>query len=100
MTILFVSHDPNAVRALCSRAVLLHAGCMQVIGKPTDVLNRYQKLIMAREDAYEAGQPATEEAISISAEDEGGPGFLTFTVTAMAARKSFAWIFSTPHTNE
>jgi len=74
MTILFVSHDPSAIRALCSRAVLLHAGRMEVIGKPTDVLNRYQKLIMAREDAYEAGQPATEEAISISAEDEGGPG--------------------------
>lgn len=74
MTILFVSHDPNAVRALCSRAVLLHAGSMEAIGKPTDVLNRYQKLIMAREDAYEAGLPATEEAISISAEDEDGPG--------------------------
>ena len=73
MTILFVSHDPNAIRALCSRAVLLHAGCMQAIGKPTDVLSRYQKLIMAREDAYEAGQPATPEAISIAAEDEGGP---------------------------
>lgn len=74
MTILFVSHDPNAIRALCSRAVLLHAGCMEAIGKPTDVLNRYQKLIMAREDAYEAGQTATEEAISISAEDQSGPG--------------------------
>ncbi len=77
MTILFVSHDPSAIRALCSRAVLLHAGRMEVIGKPTDVLNRYQKLIMARENAYEAGQPATEEAISISAEDEGGPGVLS-----------------------
>jgi lipopolysaccharide transport system ATP-binding protein len=74
MTILFVSHDPNAIRALCSRAVLLQAGCMEAIGKPTDVLNRYQKLIMAREDAYEAGQPATEEAMSISPEDEAGPG--------------------------
>ena len=71
MTILFVSHDPGAIRALCSRAVLLHAGYMEAIGKPTDVLNRYQKLIMAREDAYEAGEPATEEAISTSAEDEG-----------------------------
>ncbi|HEX7530509.1 MAG TPA: ABC transporter ATP-binding protein [Pyrinomonadaceae bacterium] len=70
MTILFVSHDPSAIRALCSRAVLLHAGRMEVIGKPTDVLSRYQKLIMAREDAYEAEQPATEEAVSISAEDE------------------------------
>ncbi|MFS8084244.1 MAG: ABC transporter ATP-binding protein [Acidobacteriota bacterium] len=57
-TILFVSHDPSAVRALCSRAVLLHTGSMEAIGTPTDVLNRYQKLIMAREHAYEAEQTA------------------------------------------
>jgi ABC-type polysaccharide/polyol phosphate transport system ATPase subunit len=74
MTILFVSHDPGAIRALCSRAVLLHAGRLEAIGKPTDVLNRYQKLIMAREDAYEAGEPATEE--TISTEDEGGVSYV------------------------
>jgi lipopolysaccharide transport system ATP-binding protein len=73
MTILLVSHDPSAIRALCSRAVLLHAGRMEVIGKPTDVLNRYQKLIMAREDAYEAEQPATEDAGGISPEDASAP---------------------------
>jgi lipopolysaccharide transport system ATP-binding protein len=73
MTILLVSHDPSAIRALCSRAVLLHAGRMEVIGKPTDVLNRYQKLIMAREDAYEAEQPAAEDAAGISPEDAGAP---------------------------
>jgi ABC-type polysaccharide/polyol phosphate transport system ATPase subunit len=73
MTILFVSHDPGAIRALCSRAVLLHGGFVEAIGKPTDVLNRYQKLIMAREDAYEAGQPATEESIDTLAEDASTP---------------------------
>jgi ABC-type polysaccharide/polyol phosphate transport system ATPase subunit len=73
MTILFVSHDPSAIRALCSRAVLLHAGFVEAIGKPTDVLNRYQKLIMAREDAYEAGQPATEEGIDTLAADASAP---------------------------
>jgi hypothetical protein len=70
MTILLVSHDPSAIRALCSRALLLHAGRMEAVGKPTDVLNRYQKLIMAREDAYEAGQPALAETGSGAAEDE------------------------------
>ena len=70
MTILLVSHDPSAIRALCSRALLLHAGRMEAIGKPTDVLNRYQKLIMAREDAYEAGQQANTEAGSVLAEAE------------------------------
>jgi ABC-type polysaccharide/polyol phosphate transport system ATPase subunit len=53
-TILFVSHDLGAVRALCSRAILLNAGSLVIDGKPSDVLNRYQRIIMAREEAYEA----------------------------------------------
>jgi lipopolysaccharide transport system ATP-binding protein len=69
-TILFVSHDPNAIRALCSRAVLLHAGRAEATGKPMDVLNRYQKLIMAREDAYDAGQKELAETESVAAAPE------------------------------
>ncbi|MDX6499414.1 MAG: lipopolysaccharide transport system ATP-binding protein [Blastocatellia bacterium] len=72
MTILFVSHDPGAIRALCSRALLLQAGRLEAIGKPTDVLNRYQKLIMAREEAFEAGQPAAAREDTTIA-DESGP---------------------------
>ena len=64
-TILFVSHDPSAVRALCSHAVLLNGGKLVTEGTPADVLNRYQKIIMAREQAYEetlksADAPALE----------------------------------------
>ncbi|HEU4874294.1 MAG TPA: ABC transporter ATP-binding protein, partial [Pyrinomonadaceae bacterium] len=71
MTILLVSHDPNAIRALCSRALLLHEGRMEALGKPNDVLNRYQKLIMARETAYEENQltPAGEETNDVELED-------------------------------
>jgi ABC-type polysaccharide/polyol phosphate transport system ATPase subunit len=57
-TILFVSHDTGAIRALCSRAILLNAGRAEFDGKPTDALNRYQKLIMSREATYEAQTPA------------------------------------------
>lgn len=53
VTVLFVSHDPAAVRALCSRAILLHGGRIEDDGHPQDVLNRYQKIIMARENAFE-----------------------------------------------
>jgi hypothetical protein len=63
MTILLVSHDPNAIRALCSRALLLHSGRMEAIGKPADVLNRYQKLIMARESAYEMTEEVSGEPL-------------------------------------
>jgi lipopolysaccharide transport system ATP-binding protein len=52
-TVLFVSHDAAAVRALCSRAILLSAGRVVEDGAPSDVLNHYQKLVMEREQAYE-----------------------------------------------
>lgn len=61
-TILFVSHDPSAIRALCTRAILLNNGQMVAEGSPPDVLNRYQKIIMAREHAYEAGRQSGAEA--------------------------------------
>ena len=62
-TVLFVSHDAAAVRALCSRAILLRAGRVVADGKPAEVLNLYQKIIMEREQAYDAesgapGSPA------------------------------------------
>jgi ABC-type polysaccharide/polyol phosphate transport system ATPase subunit len=56
-TILFVSHDVSAVKALCSRAILLNSGRVEADGKPSDVLNRYLGLIMEREEAY-AAEPA------------------------------------------
>jgi ABC-type polysaccharide/polyol phosphate transport system ATPase subunit len=56
VTILFVSHDPGAIRALCSRAILLNGGRIEADGKPADALNRYQKLIMAREEAYDTSR--------------------------------------------
>jgi len=61
-TILFVSHDPSAIRALCNRAILLNQGQKIAEGSPSDVLNRYQKIIMARQQAFEASFKATDEA--------------------------------------
>jgi hypothetical protein len=69
-TVLFVSHDAAAVRALCSRAILLRAGSVIADGKPSDVLNLYQKIIMEREQAYEAessavnSPPAADESLA------------------------------------
>jgi lipopolysaccharide transport system ATP-binding protein len=57
-TILFVSHDSHAIRALCTRALLLNGGRMEADDVPTKVLNRYQRLIMSREAAYEASEVA------------------------------------------
>ena len=68
-TILFVSHDPSAVKALCSRAILLNAGRIETDGKPSEVLNRYQGLIMEREQAYEAEQPQADGELSEGSHD-------------------------------
>src|SRR2546421_7812176 len=68
-TVLFVSHDAAAVRALCSRAILLSAGRVIADGAPLDVLNHYQRIVMEREQAYE-----DETARSDAAGTEGGDG--------------------------
>jgi ABC-type polysaccharide/polyol phosphate transport system ATPase subunit len=69
-TVLFVSHDAAAVRALCTRAVLLNAGRVVSDGKPSDVLNRYQKIIMEREQAFEESEAAAREGVEDESEGD------------------------------
>src|SRR6476620_11061583 len=51
-TVLFVSHDAAAVRALCSLAILFKAGRIIEDGTPSQVLNHYQTMVMEREETY------------------------------------------------
>ncbi|HVF43959.1 MAG TPA: ABC transporter ATP-binding protein [Pyrinomonadaceae bacterium] len=69
-TVLFVSHDAAAVRALCSRAILLGAGRVLNDGPPSEVLNHYQKIVMEREQAYEEESAKPEEGEEASNEGE------------------------------
>ncbi len=48
-TILFVSHDLQAVTQFCDRAILLDAGKKLEDGTPDEVVQRYQALIFERE---------------------------------------------------
>jgi lipopolysaccharide transport system ATP-binding protein len=66
-TILFVSHDPSAVRALCSSAILLNEGRIEASGKTIEVLNRYQRLIMDHERAYAAQHSFEDSEAAIEA---------------------------------
>lgn len=68
-TVLFVSHDAAAVRALCSRAILLGSGRVLNDGTPTEVLNQYQKIVMEREQAFEDESAKTEEGDADEATD-------------------------------
>lgn len=54
-TLLFVSHDPGAVKSLCDRAVLLDEGQVVADGAPDGVLDAYNALIARLEN--EAGAP-------------------------------------------
>lgn len=74
-TVLFVSHDAAAVRALCSRAILLKAGSIVADGKPSEVLNVYQKIIMEREQNYDAESRAAQAQASTTDEALALPSF-------------------------
>jgi len=60
-TVLFVSHDAAAIRALCTRAILMSAGRVLSDGVPIEVLNHYQKTVMEREQAYEEAEELAAE---------------------------------------
>jgi lipopolysaccharide transport system ATP-binding protein len=44
-TLLFVTHDRNAILGLCNRAILLDSGNIKMDGKPEEVLDLYNALI-------------------------------------------------------
>jgi len=65
-TILFVSHDPGLMAALCDDVILLHRGKMLRRGAPADVLDEYNELIarlhagnrsMRRAESLEVSSP-------------------------------------------
>jgi ABC-type polysaccharide/polyol phosphate transport system ATPase subunit len=85
-TILFVSHEPTLVRALCSRAILLNAGRMIADGTPMEVLNRYQRVIMAREEAYADSGGGAETGAPAAGENEGAGGVASDAAGAVARR--------------
>ena len=44
-SLLFVSHDPGSVQALCDRAILLESGRLIMDGRPNDVIDYYNALL-------------------------------------------------------
>jgi ABC-type polysaccharide/polyol phosphate transport system ATPase subunit len=54
-TILYVGHDTEAVRNLCTHALLLDGGRIIERGDPNYVVNKYYALIAERERAYTEG---------------------------------------------
>jgi ABC-2 type transport system ATP-binding protein len=55
-TVIFVSHDMNAVQRFCNRALIIEKGKIKLIGSPTDIADEY------REDNFKSIQEAQEKA--------------------------------------
>lgn len=70
-TLLFVSHDPGAVKALCNRAILLDGGSIIKDGKPDSVLDYYNSVI-ARENSEEEIRQVTGEEGRVSTRSGSG----------------------------
>ena len=66
-TILFVSHDLQAITQFCDRAILLERGRMLEDGAPERVVRRYRALVAARQ----AGQEGERLQWSGAGEDDG-----------------------------
>ncbi len=56
-TVLIVSHTQATVKALCSKAILLQSGQLEMLGDCDEVMDRYMALSLS-EDAY--GEPAED----------------------------------------
>lgn len=56
-TLLFVSHDPGAVKTLCDHAILLEGGRLAKIGKPDDILDHYNAML-----AHDSKTPVVAKA--------------------------------------
>ncbi len=50
-TVLFVSHDPQLVQRLCSRALWIEEGRIAMVGRARDVVTAYQAFCVKLEDA-------------------------------------------------
>jgi len=96
-TLLFVTHDPGAVKSLCDRALLLEGGRLALDDAPDAVFDFYNARIAQRErDAAieqhrdAAGRPVTRsgsrdaEILSVVVEDEAGVPARLFRVGSSA----------------
>lgn len=75
-TLLFVSHDPGAVKNLCDRALLLDGGAVIRDGSPEEVLDYYNAVIAMREADYQIRQSRQSSGKSQLRSGNGGAEIL------------------------
>jgi lipopolysaccharide transport system ATP-binding protein len=50
LTVLFVSHDMDAIMRICNRVMWLHQGALRKLGDPEEVVDEYQNAIWSQAD--------------------------------------------------
>lgn len=75
-TLLFVSHDPGAIKTLCDRAVLLDEGRVRADDAPDQVLDLYNALVAERENTGFAAQAAPVGARDVGVRSGNGQATL------------------------
>ncbi len=74
VTVVLVSHDLALVKLICDRAMLLWDGRTQAVGDPSDVVNRYNAIVLDRRHSFAAasgGVPAARSERAGSPPDSG-----------------------------
>jgi len=71
-TLLFVSHDPGAVKTLCERALLFDEGIMIRDGRPESVLDYYNAMIAKKRQDEEIQQIESEFGRTSTRSGTGG----------------------------
>lgn len=93
-TLVFVSHDPNAVEQVCDRAVLVDGGRVLMDGSPSEVMARYHRLLADGSGGIgahvgEAGSTTADddsEDVPMSIRETGGWGTGDLTIADVTLR--------------
>lgn len=85
-TLLFVSHDQEAVRTLTDRAVLLKGGEVVCLGSSSEVVLEYRKLLHEEENRYAREVLAH---LSSAADDDASPADPNHDARSLTSQMSF-----------
>ncbi len=75
-TLLFVSHDPGAVKSLCNRAILLDGGGIIKDGAPDAVLDYYNSVIARKNSEEEIRQVTGGDGLVSTRSGNGNAGIV------------------------
>ncbi|MBI2571877.1 MAG: ABC transporter ATP-binding protein [Candidatus Schekmanbacteria bacterium] len=71
-TILLVSHDPNLIKSMCNRAMLLYAGQRLEYGDPGAVIDDYHRIRFEQDRRAVAGRRELRRAVTTNATEATG----------------------------